>query len=156
MSFSQKQNIIFYIALSLSTFQLIQHLRSGGFFLTLLSGLVPFWLWSTRKKLLASVEIGSFDQVMSYLVVVYACFAGLIAVLIFVFWLMYASIDPALIDSALADNPATNDLNEEELKALDQVMENLPSLLPVIWLFLGLQSFSYLYYGIGVIRRTPN
>ena len=156
MSFSQKQNIIFYIALSLSTFQLIQYLMSGGVFLTLLAGLVPFWLWSTRKKLLASVEIGSFDQVMSYLVVVYACFAGLIAVLIFIFWLMYASIDPALIESALADNPAISDMSEEELKALDQVMENLPSLLPVIWLFLGLQSFSYLYYGIGVIRRTPN
>ena len=129
---------------------------SGGIFLTLLAGLVPFWLWSTRKKLLANVEIGSFDQVLSYAVVVYAAFAGLIAVLIFVFWLMYASIDPALIESALAENPAINDLNEEELKALDQVMENLPSLLPVLWLFLGLQSFSYLYYGIGVIRKHSN
>ena len=156
MSFSQKQNIIFYVALTLSAFQLIQYLMSGGVFLTLLSGLVPFWLWSTRKKLLVNVEIGGFDQVMSYVVVVYAAFAGLIAVLIFVFWLMYASIDPALIESALADNPAINDLNEEELKALDQVMENLPSLLPVLWLFLGLQSFSYLYYGIGVIRKTTN
>ena len=156
MSFSQKQNIIFYIALTLSAFQLIQYLISGGIFLTLLAGLVPFWLWSTRKKLLANVEIEGFDQVMSYVVVVYAAFAGLIAVLIFVFWLMYASIDPALIESALADNPAINDLNEEELKALDQVMENLPSLLPVLWLFLGLQSFSYLYYGIGVIRKTTN
>ena len=142
MSFSQKQNIIFYVALTLSAFQLIQYLMSGGIFLTLLAGLVPFWLWSTRKKLLADVEIGSFDQVMSYIVVVYAAFAGLIAVLIFVFWLMYSSIDPALIESALADNPAINDLNEEELKALDQVMGNLPSLLPVLWLFLGLQSFS--------------
>ncbi len=156
MSFSQKQNIIFYTALTLSAFQLIQYLVSGGIFLTLLAGLVPFWLWSTRKKLLASVEIGGFDQVMSYVVVVYAAFAGLIAVLVFVFWLMYASIDPALIESALADNPAINDLNEEELEALDQVMENLPSLLPVLWLFLGLQSFSYLYYGIGVIRKTSN
>lgn len=156
MSFSQKQNIIFYTALTLSAFQLIQYLVSGGIFLTLLAGLVPFWLWSTRKKLLASVEIGGFDQVMSYVVVVYAAFAGLIAVLVFVFWLMYASIDPALIESALADNPAINDLNEEELEALDQVMENLPSLLPVLWLFLGLQSFSYLYYGIGVIRKISN
>ena len=156
MSFSQKQNIIFYTALTLSAFQLIQYLVSGGIFLTLLAGLVPFWLWSSRKKLLASVEIGGFDQVMSYVVVVYAAFAGLIAVLVFVFWLMYASIDPALIDSALADNPAINDLNEEELEALDQVMENLPSLLPVLWVFLGLQSFSYLYYGIGVIRKTSN
>jgi hypothetical protein len=156
MSFSQKQNIIFYTALTLSAFQLIQYLISGGIFLTLLAGLVPFWLWSTRKKLLASVEIGGFDQVMSYVVVVYAAFAGLIAVLVFVFWLMYASIDPALIESALADNPAINDLNEDELKALDQVMENLPSLLPVLWLFLGVQSFSYLYYGIGVIRISSN
>lgn len=156
MSFSQKQNIIFYTALTLSAFQLIQYLVSGGIFLTLLAGLVPFWLWSSRKKLLASVEIGGFDQVMSYVVVVYAAFAGLIAVLVFVFWLMYASIDPALIESALADNPAINDLNEEELEALDQVMENLPSLLPVLWVFLGLQSFSYLYYGIGVIRKTSN
>jgi hypothetical protein len=156
MSFSQKQNIIFYIALTLSAFQLIQYLVSGGIFLTLLAGLVPFWLWSTRKKLLSSLEIGGFDQVMSYVVVVYAAFAGLIAVLVFVFWLMYASIDPALIESALADNPAINDLNEEELEALDQVMENLPSLLPMLWLFLGLQSFSYLYYGIGVIRKISN
>ena len=156
MSFSQKQNIIFYIALTLSAFQLIQYLMSGGVFLTLLAGLVPFWLWSTRKKLVANVEIGGFDKMMSYVVVVYASFGGLIAVLIFVFWLMYASIDPALIESALADNPAINDLNEEELNALDQVMENLPSLLPVLWLFLGLQSFSYLYYGIGVIRKVSN
>ena len=156
MSFSQKQNIIFYIALTLSAFQLIQYLMSGGIFLTLLAGLVPFWLWSTRKKLVANVEIGGFDKMMSYVVVVYASFAGIIAVLIFVFWLMYASIDPALIESALADNPAINDLNEEELNALDQVMENLPSLLPVLWLFLGLQSFSYLYYGIGVIRKATN
>ena len=156
MSFSQKQNIIFYVALTLSAFQLIQYLMSGGVFLTLLAGLVPFWLWSTRKKLLTNVEIGGFDQVMSYVVVVYAAFAGLIAVLIFVFWLMYSSIDPALIESTMADNPVINDLNEEELKALDQVMGNLPSLLPVLWLFLGLQSFSYLYYGIGVIRKTTN
>ena len=156
MSFSQKQNIIFYVALTLSAFQLIQYLISGGIFLTLLAGLVPFWLWSTRKKLLSNLKIGSFDQVMSYVVVVYAAFAGLIAVLVFVFWLMYASIDPALIESALADNPAINDLNEDELKALDQVMENLPSLLPVLSLFLGLQSFSYLYYGISVIRKASN
>lgn len=33
MSFSQKQNIIFYVALTLSAFQLIQYLMSGGGFL---------------------------------------------------------------------------------------------------------------------------
>ena len=156
MSFSQKQNIIFYVALTLSAFQLIQYLISGAYVSALLAGLVPFWLWSTRKKLLSNLEIRGFEHVMSYVVVVYASVAGLIALLVFVFWLMFASIDPALIESALADNPAINELNDEELAALDQVMENLPSLLPLIWLFLGLQSFSYLYYGIGVIRKTSN
>ena len=156
MTFSQKQNIIFYIALTLSSIQVIQYLSSGGVFLTILAGLVPFWLWSTRKKLLANLNIEGFDQIMSYLVVVYAAFAGLIALLVFVFWLMYENIDPSLLDAALADNPAISDLNETELEALDQVMENLPSILPVLWLFLGLQSFSYLYYGIGVIRKATN
>lgn len=156
MSFSQKQNIIFYVALTLSAFQLIQYLISGAYVSALLAGLVPFWLWSTRIKLLSNLEIRGFEHVMSYVVVVYASVAGLIALLVFVFWLMFASIDPALIESALADNPAINELNDEELAALDQVMENLPSLLPLIWLFLGLQSFSYLYYGIGVIRKTSN
>ena len=93
---------------------------------------------------------------MSYVVVVYAAFAGLVALLVFVFWLMYASIDPAIIEAAVADNPAINDLNEDELLALDQVMENLPSLLPLLWIFLGLQSFSYLYYGIGVVRKAAS
>ena len=68
----------------------------------------------------------------------------------------YASIDPTIIETALADNPAINDLNEDELLALDQVMENLPSLLPLLWVFLGLQSFSYLYYGIGVVRKASS
>ena len=93
---------------------------------------------------------------MSYVVVVYAAFAGLIALLVFVFWLMYASVDPAIIETAMADNPAINELNQDELLALDQVMENLPSLLPLLWVFLGLQSFSYLYYGIGVVRKATS
>ena len=120
-----------------------------GIFLTLLAGLVPFWLWSTRKKLLSNVEIGGFDQVMSYVVVVYAAFAGLIAVLVFVFWLMYASIDPALIESALADNPAINDLNEEELKALDQVMENCRLFYLCFGCFWGYNRFRTSIMGLG-------
>ena len=156
MSFTKKQNIIFYVALTLAVFQVIQYLISGSIFSTLLAGLVPFWLWSTRKKVLVNLKIRGFDQVMSYVVVVYAAFAGLIALLVFVFWLMYASIDPAIIETAMADNPALNDLNEDELLALDQVMENLPSLLPLLWLFLGLQSFSYLYYGIDIVRKASS
>ena len=156
MSFNKKQNTIFYIALTLAVLQLIQYLISGSIFSTLLAGLVPFWLWSTRKKVLADLKISGFDQVMSYLVVIYAAFAGLVALLVFVFWLIYASVDPAIIEAAMADNPAINEFNEDELLALDRVMEKLPSLLPLMWVFLGLQSFSYLYYGIGVVRKAAS
>ena len=90
---------------------------------------------------MSNLKIEGFDKVMSYLVVVYTSLRGLIAVLVFVVWLIYTS-DPALIDSALADNPAINDLNEKDPEAFDQFMENLPSLLPMAWVFVGLQSFS--------------
>lgn len=157
MSLSKNQNIIFYIALTLAVFQFVQYLLNGSVVLVLLSGLVPFWLWSTRKKISVGEAVAGFEQVLSYAIIVYAAFAGLIALMVFVFWLTYANLDPAILENALAENPAINDLSDDELVALDEVMENLPSLLPILWAYLGLQSFAYLYYGIGVVRTSsPN
>ncbi|MCH1385006.1 MAG: hypothetical protein L7U61_01740 [Flavobacteriaceae bacterium] len=157
MSLSKSQNIIFYIALTLAVFQFVQYLLNGSVVLVLLSGLVPFWLWSTRKKISVGEAVAGFEQVLSYAIIVYAALAGLIALMVFVFWLTYANLDPAILENALAENPAINDLSDDELVALDEVMENLPSLLPILWAYLGLQSFAYLYYGIGVVRTSsPN
>jgi hypothetical protein len=157
MSLSKNQNIIFYIALTLAVFQFVQYLLNGSVVLVLLSGLVPFWLWSTQKKISVGEAVAGFEQVLSYAIIVYAALAGLIALMVFVFWLTYANLDPAILENALAENPAINDLSDDELVALDEVMENLPSLLPILWVYLGLQSFAYLYYGIGVVRTSsPN
>jgi len=157
MSLSKNQNIIFYIALTLAVFQFVQYLLNGSVVLVLLSGLVPFWLWSTRKKISVGEAVAGFEQVLSYAIIIYAALAGLIALMVFVFWLTYANLDPAILENALAENPAINDLSDDELVALDEVMENLPSLLPILWVYLGLQSFAYLYYGIGVVRTSsPN
>jgi hypothetical protein len=157
MSISKNQNIVFYIALTLAVFQFVQYLLNGSVVLVLLSGLVPFWLWSTRKKISVGEAVAGFEQVLSYAIIVYAALAGLIALMVFVFWLTYANLDPAILENALAENPAINDLSDDELVALDEVMENLPSLLPILWAYLGLQSFAYLYYGIGVVRTSsPN
>ena len=157
MSLSKNQNIVFYIALTLAVFQFVQYLLNGSVVLVLLSGLVPFWLWSTRKKISVGEDVAGFEQVLSYAIIVYAALAGLIALMVFVFWLTYANLDPAILENALAENPAINDLSDDELVALDEVMENLPSLLPILWAYLGLQSFAYLYYGIGVVRTSsPN
>jgi hypothetical protein len=157
MSISKNQNIVFYVALTLAVFQFVQYLLNGSVVLVLLSGLVPFWLWSTRKKISVGEAVAGFEQVLSYAIIVYAALAGLIALMVFVFWLTYANLDPAILENALAENPAINDLSDDELVALDEVMENLPSLLPILWAYLGLQSFAYLYYGIGVVRTSsPN
>jgi len=157
MSISKNQNIVFYVALTLAVFQFVQYLLNGSVVLVLLSGLVPFWLWSTRKKISVGEAVAGFEQVLSYAIIVYAALAGLIALMVFVFWLTYANLDPAILENALAENPAINDLSDDELVALDEVMENLPSLLPILWVYLGLQSFAYLYYGIGVVRTSsPN
>ncbi len=157
MSISKNLNIVFYIALTLAVFQFVQYLLNGSVVLVLLSGLVPFWLWSTRKKISVGEAVAGFEQVLSYAIIVYAALAGLIALMVFVFWLTYANLDPAILENALAENPAINDLSDDELVALDEVMENLPSLLPILWAYLGLQSFAYLYYGIGVVRTSsPN
>ena len=157
MSISKNLNIVFYIALTRAVFQFVQYLLNGSVVLVLLSGLVPFWLWSTRKKISVGEAVAGFEQVLSYAIIVYAALAGLIALMVFVFWLTYANLDPAILENALAENPAINDLSDDELVALDEVMENLPSLLPILWAYLGLQSFAYLYYGIGVVRTSsPN
>jgi hypothetical protein len=157
MSISKNQNIVFYVALTLAVFQFVQYLLNGSVVLVLLSGLVPFWLWSTRKKISVGEAVAGFEQVLSYAIIVYAALAGLIALMVFVFWLTYANLDPAILENALAENPAINDLSDDELVALEEVMENLPSLLPILWAYLGLQSFAYLYYGIGVVRTSsPN
>lgn len=157
MSISKNQNIVFYVALTLAVFQFVQYLLNGSVVLVLLSGLVPFWLWSTRKKISVGEAVAGFEQVLSYAIIVYAALAGLIALMVFVFWLTYANLDPAILENDLAENPAINDLSDDELVALEEVMENLPSLLPILWAYLGLQSFAYLYYGIGVVRTSsPN
>ena len=157
MSISKNQNIVFYVALTLAVFQFVQYLLNGSVVLVLLSGLVPFWLWSTRKKISVGEAVAGFEQVLSYAIIVSAALAGLIALMVFVFWLTYANLDPAILENALAENPAINDLSDDELVALDEVMENLPSLLPTLWVYLGLQSFAYLYCGIGVVRTSsPN
>ena len=135
MSFSQKQSLILcclnHIGISVNPTP-----YSGGFLNP--ARWFSAFLWSTRKKLMSNLKIEGFDKVMSYLVVVYAswayCCIGFCGLVDLYLW-------PTLIDSALADNFAINDLNEKDSEAFDQFMENLPSLLPMAWVFVGLQRF---------------
>lgn len=53
---------------------------------------------------------------------------------------------------ALEQNPAFEDLSEEEMEGVTLLMENLPTILPLMGAAILLQAFSYLYYGILLLR----
>ena len=49
-------------------------------------------------------------------------------------------------------HPAFDDLSEEEMQGVNLMMENLPTILPLMGFGILLQAFSYLYYGISLLR----
>jgi len=152
MRTSKTQTVIYYIALVLSVSHFLVYAMSGSIVGILLSGLVPFWLWSTRRKLLSELSISGFEQVLSYGVLVYAVFAGLFGVLMFLGWGVLQGAGAEVFWEALEQNPAFDDLSEEEMQGVNLMMENLPTILPLMGFGILLQAFSYLYYGISLLR----
>jgi len=152
MRTSKTQTVFLYIALLLSVAHFLVYATSGSIVGILLSGLVPFWLWSTRRKLLSELSISGFEQVLSYGVLIYAVFAGLFGVLMFLGWGILQGAGAEVFWEALEQNPAFDDLSEEEMQGVNLMMENLPTILPLMGFGILLQAFSYLYYGISLLR----
>ena len=152
MRTSKTQTVFYYIALVLSVAHFLVYAMSGSIVGILLSGLVPFWLWSTRRKLLSELSISGFEQVLSYGVLVYAVFASLFGVLMFLGWGILQGAGAEVFWEALEQNPAFDDLSEEEMQGVNLMMENLPTILPLMGFGILLQAFSYLYYGISLLR----
>lgn len=152
MRTSKTHTFIFYIALILSVAHFLIYAINGSIVGILLSGLVPFWLWSTRRKRLSELAISGFEQALTYGVLVYAVFAVLLGVLMFLGWGILQGAGAEVFWEALEQNPAFDDLSEEEMEGVTLMMENLPTILPLVGLGVVLQAFSYLYYGISLLR----
>ena len=56
----------------------------------------------------------------------------------------------------MEQNPAFDDLNEEEMVGVMLVMENLPTFLPLLGTVVLLQAVSYLYYAISLLRSQKD
>ena len=149
---SKKHTFIFYVAFILSISHFLLYAMGGSVVGILLSGLVPFWLWSTRRKRLSGLNVSGFEQVLTYGVLVYAVFAGLFGVLMFLAWIILQGAGAEVFWEALEQNPAFEDLSEEEMEGVALLMENLPTILPLMGAAVLLQAFSYLYYGILLLR----
>ena len=108
MRTSKTQTVFYYIALLLSVAHFLVYATSGSIVGILLSGLVPFWLWSTRRKLLSELSISGFEQVLSYGVLIYAVFAGLFGVLMFLGWGVIQGAGAEIFWEALEQNPRDN------------------------------------------------
>lgn len=152
MHTSKTHVFFYYIALVLSVLHFLLYAINGSIIGILLSGLVPFWLWSTRRKQLSAIAVSGFEQVLTYGVLIYAVFAGLFALLMFVGWGVLQGAGAEVFWEAMEQNPAFDDLNEEEMEGVMLVMENLPTFLPLLGTAVLLQAVSYLYCGISVLR----
>lgn len=156
MRTSKTQTVFFYIALAMSVIHFLLYVTGGSVVGILLSGLVPFWLWSTSRKQHTELPIGGFEKVISYGVLVYAIFAGLFGLLMLLAWGVLQGAGAEVFWDALEQNPAMEDLNEEEMEGVMFFMENLPTLLPLLGFGVLLQAFSYIYYGIGLLKSQKS
>ena len=156
MRTSKTHTFFYYIALVLSVLHFLLYAINGAVLGILLSGLVPFWLWSTRRKQLSAVAVSGFEQVLTYGVLVYAVFAGLFGVLMFLGWGVLQGAGAEVFWEAMEQNPALDDLSEEEMEGVMLVMENLPTFLPLLGTAVLLQAVSYLYYGISLLRSQKD
>lgn len=156
MHTSKTHTFFFYIALVLSVLHFLLYAVNGSIIGILFSGLVPFWLWSTRRKQLSLVAVSGFEQVLTYGVLIYAVFAGLFALLMFLGWGILQGAGAEVFWDAMEQNPAFDDLNEEEMEGVMLVMENLPTFLPLLGAVVLLQAVSYLYYAISLLRNQKD
>ena len=57
------------------------------------------------------------------------------------------------MDDLINNNMNFDDLNEEELKAMDMVVQQLPTIMPILSVVLGVMATSYIGYGLAVVRK---
>lgn len=143
---------IYYIGFSLSVSQFLLYLFSGNILLAGVAGVVPIWFWMTQKKINSSEPMSSFENGLAYLFCLYGGLIGLLGVLMLFSWFIVLSSGAEIFIEAAAQNPRFERLTSEEQIAFDEVLNNLPSILPIFVLFFLGQGVSYLWYSVGVIR----
>lgn len=143
----------FFAGVSLATLQFLLVLSGGNSIAGLFWGIIPVWFWATYQKLKQEASVGQLEGIAAYTVVIYGGLLGLLALFCLFAAFAFLVIDPEVIQAAMEQQPNYDDFSDEELTAINQVMEWLPKLMPLITAAICIQATAYIGYGLAVVRN---
>ena len=143
----------FFAGFSLAALLFALVLSGGNIIPGVLWGIVPVWFWATYQKLKADNPIGQLEGVAAYVVVLFGGVLALFSLLFLFSSFAISAVDAEVIQAAVEQQPNFDDFNEEELKAMDMVVKQLPTIMPILSVVLGVMATSYIGYGLAVVRK---
>lgn len=145
--------ISFFAGFILGALQFLIVINSGAIVAGIFWGIVPAWFWATHQKLKQDKPVSAFEGVASYAVVIYGGILALVTIFCLFSTFAFLVVDADVIQAAIEQQPNYDDYSEEELTAINQVIEWLPALMPVITLAFCIQTVAYIGYGLAVVRN---
>ena len=146
----------FFAGVSLATFQFLLVLSGGSIMAGLFWGVVPVWFWATFQKLKANSAVGKIEGIAAYAIVLYGALLALFSLLFLFCTVVMIGLEPEVLQAAVEQQPNYDDFSDEELEAIEMIMQYLPILMPVFGVVFGLMSTSYIGYGLAVVRKHSN
>lgn len=146
----------FFAGVSLATFQFLLVLSGGNIIAGLFWGIVPVWFWATFQKLKAGSAVGKIEGIAAYAIVLYGALLALFSLLFLFCTVVMIGLEPEVLQAAVEQQPNYDDFSDEELEAIEMIMQYLPILMPVFGVVFGLMSTSYIGYGLAVVRKHSN
>lgn len=143
----------FFTGMFLGVFQFLVVIGGGSIFTGLLWGIIPVWFWATYQKLKQEHSVSQLEGMAAYAVVIYGGFLSLFAILCIIATVTFLVVDLDVIQTAMEQQPNYDDFSDEELIAMNQVMEWLPALMPLVALAVTTQAIAYISYGLAVVRN---
>ena len=143
----------FFAGVSLATFQFLLVLSGGSIMAGLFWGVVPVWFWATFQKLKANSAVGKIEGIAAYAIVLYGALLALCSLLFLFCSMAMIGLEPEVLQTAVEKQPNYDDFSDEELEALDMVMEYFPIIMPLFGVVCGLMATSYISYGLAVVRK---
>lgn len=143
----------FFAGIALAFVQFSFVIGGGSIITGLLWGVVPVWFYATYQKLKQAAQVHQWEGIAAYAVVIYGGVLALVTLVCIIASIGFLVIDPEIIQAAMEQQPGFDDFSDEELNAVNQMMDWLPMLMPLITLAICVQSVAYIGYGLAVVRN---
>lgn len=146
----------FFAGVTLATLQFLFVLSGGNIIAGLLWGIVPVWFWATFQKLKTSASVSRVEGVAAYAVVLYGALLALFSILFLFSSFVMIGLEADLLLDALEQQPNYDDFSDEELEVFNTIIQQAPSIMPLLTVACGLMATSYIGYGLAVVRKYSN